>query len=67
MFTLAVLFVILFTLFSCANVVLWVFQNIIHEWVNHHFVMKAQLYVKPALQKHLRSVKDEDLSIVCCL
>ena len=64
MFTLAVLFVILFTLFSCANVVLWVFQNVIHEWVNHRFVMKAQLYVKPALQKHLRSVKDEDLYIV---
>jgi len=64
MYTLALIFVILFTIFSCANVALWVFQNVVHERVNKCFAQNAQTHIMPALQKHFHNVKDDDLLIV---
>jgi len=64
MYTLVLVFVIFFTIFSCINVVLWIFQNVIHEWVSNRLVQTAQSYIKPALKKHFFGAKDDDLYIV---
>ena len=52
MYTLVLVFVIFFTIFSCINAVLWIFQNVIHEWVSNRLVLTAQSHIKPALKQH---------------
>ena len=64
MYTLVLVFVILFAVYLIVFIGYCLFQNVILGWVNNRFVQTAQSYIKPALQKHLRSVKDEDLYVV---
>jgi len=67
MYTLALIFVILFVLYVFINaltIVFLVFQEVIQDWVRKHFIRNAQSYVQPALKKHFRCEKDGDLYIV---
>ena len=64
MYTLLLIYVLLFVLFNLINVVIWIFQNIIHEWVSKRYVMTSQTYVQPALKNHFHSVDADDLYLV---
>jgi len=64
MYTLFLIFIILFTVFNVVYVGVSIFQSIVNEWVERCFVQSAHSYVRAALKKHLGSVEAEDLYVV---
>lgn len=60
MYTLALIFVILFAIY----IGIFALQNVLHDWVNKCILLNDQSHVKPALQEHFRSDQYDDLYVV---
>jgi len=62
MYTLAVIFIVLFAVVNVATLAFLVFQSAIQEWGNRCF--QDTEYIRPVLKKHFRKTKANDLHIV---
>ena len=62
MYTLALIFIILFAVYVVSMIVFLTFSTVIQEWVGS-WLRNAQ-YIRPVLEKHFRSIEADDLYIV---
>ena len=64
MYTLFLIFVLIFTIAEIVRIGVYIFQPVAHEWVDRRFIQSTRSYVRATLKKHLRSVEADDLYVV---